>query len=106
MFVRHPMERILSCYLDKMVFSSHKSLPAFRRLVKQRGIQLLRQRNSSNNQIANATVNNESPTFQEFLEYILSTDLQGILNQYLIHALRIILLSTDRKLIKIWLHLS
>merc|ERR550534_563844 len=53
MFVRHPMERMLSCYLDKMVLSSHSSLPAFRRFVKQRGSRLLQQHNSSSSSSSN-----------------------------------------------------
>ncbi|XP_057367355.1 uncharacterized protein LOC130688394 [Daphnia carinata] len=36
MFVRHPMDRMLSCYLDKMVESPHFSLPAFRSYVKHK----------------------------------------------------------------------
>lgn len=35
-FVRHPMDRMLSCYLDKMVESPHFSLPAFRRYVRRK----------------------------------------------------------------------
>ena len=34
MLVRHPMERLVSCYFDKMVNGTHKSLKGFRRLVK------------------------------------------------------------------------
>jgi hypothetical protein len=41
MFVRHPMDRMLSCYLDKMVESPHYSLPAFRNYVKNKARQVM-----------------------------------------------------------------
>ncbi len=44
MFVRHPMERLLSCYLDKMVESTHWSLPPYRRYVHETARNLLKKR--------------------------------------------------------------
>ena len=41
MFVRHPMDRMLSCYLDKMVDSLHHSLPAFRNQVKTKAHEIM-----------------------------------------------------------------
>ena len=41
MFVRHPMERLVSCYFDKMVTNPHKSLKAFRRAVKIRAEKIM-----------------------------------------------------------------
>jgi len=145
MFVRHPMSRMLSCYLDKMVESDHPKLPAFRAYVKKRASQIIGERNqiesavrkriisrreisrrSSRKSIATAPsssaltgtrlLNNNSyqtrdwkppvtlytgntlsqdknskeemnnnaslkitPTFEEFLEFVLDSDLQGIL---------------------------
>lgn len=51
MFVRHPMDRMLSCYLDKMVDSPHHSLPVFRNYVKNQGrrIVMKRRRRPSHN---------------------------------------------------------
>ena len=36
MLVRHPMERLVSCYFDKMVNGTHKSLRGFRKFVKNK----------------------------------------------------------------------
>ncbi|KZS20501.1 Uncharacterized protein APZ42_012878 [Daphnia magna] len=44
MFVRHPMDRMLSCYLDKMVDSPHYSLPAFRNYVKHKARHIMEKR--------------------------------------------------------------
>ncbi|KAI9563073.1 hypothetical protein GHT06_010530 [Daphnia sinensis] len=44
MFVRHPMDRMLSCYLDKMVDSPHYSLPAFRSYVKRKARDIMDKR--------------------------------------------------------------
>ncbi len=44
MFVRHPMDRMLSCYLDKMVESPHYSLPAFRNYVRNKARQVMMKR--------------------------------------------------------------
>jgi hypothetical protein len=41
MFVRHPMDRMLSCYLDKMVNSPHHSLPAFRNYVRNKAREIM-----------------------------------------------------------------
>lgn len=49
MFVRHPMDRMLSCYLDKMVNSQHHSLPAFRAFVKNRANEIIRNQHDRNN---------------------------------------------------------
>merc|ERR1712071_406514 len=65
MFVRHPMERLLSCYLDKMVTSTHWSLPAFRRYVQHKASQIL-------GRPATGQTPTGTPTFQEFLEFVLS----------------------------------
>jgi hypothetical protein len=44
MFVRHPMDRMLSCYLDKMVDSPHRSLPDFRNYVRNEGRRIVMKR--------------------------------------------------------------
>ncbi len=44
MFVRHPMDRLLSCYLDKMVDSPHQSLPDFRNYVRNEGRRIVMKR--------------------------------------------------------------
>ena len=92
MFVRHPMDRILSCYIDKILDpTQYLWLVHFRQSISKRGRQIIQKRqlglglrasiiatlNGSNtlNSTANVTV-----TFEEFLEYVLSTDLQGILS--------------------------
>ena len=141
MFVRHPMDRMLSCYMDKMVESAHNSLPPFRSYVKSRARSIIanrlrlvqpsgnastrrtvrtaggrsardasvlrRKRRISNDEdethrfigrklnaddandgtqpsVAksafekdNVTRAGEIPTFEEFLEFVLDTDLQG-----------------------------
>lgn len=42
--VRNPMERLVSCYYDKMVTNTHKSLTAFRRNVKLQAARIRRNR--------------------------------------------------------------
>ena len=98
MLVRHPMERLVSCYFDKMVNGTHKSLKGFRRLVKTtaKSIRERRKRKIENRPMGsypksdpflgykkrvarNATSldrNAVIPTLDDFLEYIL-TDLSG-----------------------------
>lgn len=127
MFVRHPMERLLSCYLDKMVESTHETLPPYRRHVMATAQRIMKQRaeNERTRRVAGrgrrtlkslSTMPNKShpntvgvlsgnfrktvaadlnpasnsstvratkpyerkPTFEEFLEFILNTTLQGI----------------------------
>lgn len=41
LFVRNPMERLVSCYYDKMLVGTHKSLKAFRKAVKIRARRLM-----------------------------------------------------------------
>lgn len=132
MFVRHPMKRMLSCYIDKMIESNHEKLPAFRNYVHNKGRQIIQQRHyqslrkasgqtanqkkadynfithpngrrrkllsnaadnasllPSQNQAkssilrqqnsnANSSMPNVTPTYEEFLEFVLNTDLQGM----------------------------
>ena len=116
MFVRHPMQRMLSCYMDKMVKSNHEKLPPFRHYVRNKGRQIIQDRlvhqflrkyapevaqngsaisasrkllsidagNGHNDSLgqqqeASSGMPNITPTFEEFLEFVLSTDLQGCL---------------------------
>ena len=44
MLVRHPMERLVSCYFDKMVNGAHKSLRGFRKFVKNKAQSIRRNR--------------------------------------------------------------
>ena len=44
MLVRHPMERLVSCYFDKMVNGTHKSLKGFRKFVKMRAEKIRKER--------------------------------------------------------------
>ena len=116
MFVRHPMDRILSCYIDKILDpTQYLWLVHFRQSISKRGRQIIQKRqlglshnskmnltkkssSTLNNLSGNlslidesiiATLNgsntlnstaNVTVTFEEFLEYVLSTDLQGILS--------------------------
>ena len=50
MLVRHPMERLVSCYFDKMVNGTHKSLRGFRRFVKMRAQTIRENRRDKINQ--------------------------------------------------------
>ena len=106
MFVRHPMDRMLSCYMEKMVKASHhSSVIRYRKSIRDKGRQIIQKRQSQlSQQQSNSSVDfkvaNESSTtltqsslpaaltndsiysnvtvtFEEFLEYVLSTDLQG-----------------------------
>ena len=135
MFVRHPMSRILSCYLDKMVEGDDPDLPEFRNYVKERANQIIHKRNQMKSQArkrqtiskrdisrrrrsittSHRILNNSfqtreskspvtnyikgnntssydenrkeaitnvlslklTPTFEEFLEFVLDSDLQG-----------------------------
>ena len=136
MFVRNPMERLLSSYVDKMVEDSHKSLVPYREYVRNEGKRLMNLRqqkekeeqeskkqeqepkeqtrigrklqaanesspSSPNKPIADAMSKDEiermlieherpknqsvdtnetvKPTFEEFLEFILATNLRGII---------------------------
>jgi hypothetical protein len=47
MFVRDPMERLYSCYQDKMVSNPHWSLQPFRNAVKNRARSILAERTSN-----------------------------------------------------------
>lgn len=89
MFVRHPMDRLLSCYLDKMVNSDHVSLPPYRKYVQMMGRKIIRTRrakqlatsNSLKSPLWNSPTlrrDQANPTFEEFLEFILNTSLQGV----------------------------
>ncbi len=62
-FVREPMERLASCYLDKFVHNEAPILINYRRRVKT----------FINRQILNKTTTtpDESVSFEEFLQYIL-----------------------------------
>ena len=92
------MDRMLSAYLDKMVFLPEKVLlPYYRRCIKERGRKIIASKNSRekislpdcNMQDAltnagksfgannNSSQASEIPTFEEFLEFVLSTDLHG-----------------------------
>lgn len=92
------MDRMLSGYLDKMVFDVNTNyLPQYRSCVKERGKRVILGRtNSGSNPIIilpNCTMQEAArqaasssenkfvdsiPTFEEFLEFILSIDLHGI----------------------------
>jgi len=91
LFVRHPMDRLLSCYLDKMVTSPHKSLPPYRRHIKLTAMKIMKKRQGSKLALPslpklpaagihqNTTAKDSvKPTFEEFLEFILNTNLQGV----------------------------
>ena len=91
LFVRHPMDRLLSCYLDKMVTSPHKSLPPYRRHIKLTAMKIMKKRQGSKlvlpslPKLPAASIHQNTtakdsvkPTFEEFLEFILNTNLQGI----------------------------
>jgi len=90
MFVRHPMSRILSCYLDKMINDiSDSELPQITIAIKKKANQIIPQRKhikSIGKGIArNISSQNDKngsllvPTFEEFLETVLSLALKGII---------------------------
>ena len=66
MFVREPMERLFSCYLDKVVQNKHKSLKHFRR-------EILRKGRFKSSEESDVFLDGFVPTFEEFLNYILET---------------------------------
>ena len=100
------MNRMLSAYLDKMVSKPEKNfLPPYRNCIKDRAQKVMLNRHQSSNNGTNNSVTipnctlqeaakmaesfdiNKSaiPTFEEFLEFVLSTDLHGrllLLNLY------------------------
>lgn len=82
LFVRHPMDRLLSCYLDKMVQSDHVSLPPYRRYVQKTGRKIIRTRQAKKLRTftLSKSIKKEqaNPTFEEFLEFILNTNLEGV----------------------------
>ena len=85
------MERLASCYLDKMVTNTHWSLRAFRKTVRHhaRNILLKRKKNNETASISSQKFIKQNktadviPTFSEFLEYILDTDLMGNILHFL-----------------------
>ena len=92
MFVRHPMDRMLSAYLDKMVSVPWMNyFPPYRNCIKDRARKVMLNRQSNTTvDLPNCTLEdavrmaesfdiNKSavPTFEEFLEFVLSTDLHG-----------------------------
>ena len=56
MLVRHPMERLVSCYFDKMVNGTHKSLKGFRKFVKNKAQSIRRNRQGKFNTKPGASV--------------------------------------------------
>lgn len=83
MFVRHPMRRMLSCYMDKMVVKPYPQLVNFwaeiRNYTKKARYDHQRARQQTIVFFSSTSSNNndEVPTFEEFLEFVLSTDLRG-----------------------------
>ena len=124
MIVRDPLERLVSCYKDKMITNTHWSLATFRKQVKQRAetirsrrkkkisnlVDLSNHQNKRSSDMANSfwssgsvlnsplnltngTKNSKTvkspktvtiqpkpediPSFSDFLEFVLSTDLLG-----------------------------
>ena len=75
------MDRLLSCYLDKMVQSDHVSLPPYRRYVQKTGRKIIRTRQAKKLRTftLSKSIKKEqaNPTFEEFLEFILNTNLEG-----------------------------
>jgi len=68
MFVRHPMDRMLSCYLDKMVDSPHYSLPAFRNYVRNKAHQIMAKRQrAQQQQRETASLTHGSPQLRSLL---------------------------------------
>ena len=63
MLVRHPMERLVSCYFDKMVNGTHKSLKGFRKFVKTRASNIREERRSKG--IYANGVYNPNPTLDD-----------------------------------------
>lgn len=55
MFVRHPMDRMLSCYIDKMIKSPHSSLPMFRGYVRKIGQSIIRKREKEARKLQQST---------------------------------------------------
>jgi len=62
MLVRHPMERLVSCYFDKMVNGTHKSLKGFRKFVKLRAEKIRQERKDKLHRFGGSVYN---PTFKD-----------------------------------------
>ncbi len=82
MFVRHPMRRMLSCYMDKMVVKPYPQLVNFWAEIRNytKSVRYQHQGARRQKSIPLSTgfnSNNPIPTFEEFLEFVLSTDLRG-----------------------------
>jgi len=59
MLVRHPMERLVSCYFDKMVNGTHKSLKGFRKFVKNKAQSIRRIREGKFNKKQSASISED-----------------------------------------------
>ena len=96
MFVRHPMSRILSCYLDKMINDiSDAELPQITIAIKKQANQIIPHRKHSKSigkgiarKISSQNDKNGSllvPNFKEFiLETVLALALKGIIIRHLL----------------------
>lgn len=62
MLVRHPMERLVSCYFDKMVNGTHKSLKGFRKFVKLRAEKIRQERKDKLHRFGGSVYN---PTYKD-----------------------------------------
>ena len=69
MLVRHPMERLVSCYFDKMVNGTHKSLKGFRRLVKTTARAIRERRRVKSNENGNRRPLGSYPKSNPFLGF-------------------------------------
>lgn len=72
-FVRNPLERLYSCYHDKAVVNPHPSLKSFRQVIKK-AARKLKKRQDEANEVHD---DGKPPTFEEFLIYILHSNMAG-----------------------------
>ena len=76
MFVRDPLTRLLSVYFNKAMNTNLTSIKNFGPDVKRRGGEMIRKQNRTVSD-ADLPENRTLPTFEEFLEFILVSSLDG-----------------------------
>ena len=88
MFVRHPMDRMLSCYLDKMVDSPHHSLPVFRNYVKIRAREIKRRRQRDTLSLSSSPDNKPQLRSLLFVHELSASLIWNRLKSQIIHGLQ------------------
>ena len=76
MFVRDPLTRLLSVYFNKAVNTNLTSIKNFGPDVKRRGEEMIRKQNRTVTD-SGFPENRTLPTFEEFLEFIIVSSMDG-----------------------------